>query len=318
MAKQSGLGDNVWVGGYDLSGDITSMDQISGGPALLEATVVKQVAHARLFGQRDASWKFTTMFENTPTISTPGFPASTTPVTNTNNVTVFVTITGGTLTSVVVNGTQVGTTAGTYQVPAGGTIAITYSVAPTWSWFALGSEHNSLAPLPRTDVNCIYARGTAVSNPAACLIARQVNYDGTRDNKGNLTFQIEMDADSFGMEWGNLLTAGIRTDTAATVGSFVDQLAGTAFGAQAYLQIFDLVGTSIDITITHCATSGGTYTTLFDFGSITPGQVPQAQRLAVANNTTVNEFIKVTTTGTFSFAQFAVVMNRNTIAGQVF
>lgn len=72
--------------------------------------------------------------------STPSVPASTVSATNSNAWGVAVTITGGTLTSVVVNGTQVGTTAGTYPVPAGQTISVTYSVAPTWAWVPSGLD----------------------------------------------------------------------------------------------------------------------------------------------------------------------------------
>jgi hypothetical protein len=69
-----------------------------------------------------------------PGISSPAVPLTTVPVTNGTGTVVAVTISAGTLTSVVVNGTQAGTTSGTYLVPAGGTIAVTYSVAPTWAW----------------------------------------------------------------------------------------------------------------------------------------------------------------------------------------
>ena len=31
--KMSGLGDNFLIGGYDLSGDVSALSQISGGPA---------------------------------------------------------------------------------------------------------------------------------------------------------------------------------------------------------------------------------------------------------------------------------------------
>lgn len=75
------------------------------------------------------------LLPSAPIPTAPAVPASTTPQTNTNSYPVTVVITGGTgLTSVVVNGVQVGTTAGTYTVPAGGTIAITYTSAPTWTW----------------------------------------------------------------------------------------------------------------------------------------------------------------------------------------
>jgi len=315
MAKASGLGDNFYIGGYDLSGDVASLDKISAPIATLEATAVKQVAEARLFGQRDGAMQFTTYFENTGSTSTPGFPASNAPVTNTNAWSVFVTITGGTLTNVLVNGVSAGTTAGTYVVPAGQTIAVTYSVAPTWAWSGVLTEHNALSTLPRTDVIAMYARGAAIGNAAACMQGVQLNYDFTRDAKGSLTAQVEVDADQFGMEWGKLLTAGLRVDTTATTGPFFDNGAAFNFGAQAYLELVALVGTNVDVQIQHATTSGGTYTSLIDFGSKT---AIGGFRASVSNSTTVNEFLKVVTSGTFTYAQFAVVINVNPIAGVVF
>lgn len=67
-------------------------------------------------------------------VTTPGVPASTTPVTNTTGTNVQVVITGGTMTAVIINGVTVGAGAGTYQLPAGAVISMTYSVAPTWAW----------------------------------------------------------------------------------------------------------------------------------------------------------------------------------------
>lgn len=64
----------------------------------------------------------------------PAVPASGTPVTNTSPAAATVTITGGTLSNVAVNGSTAGTGDGTYTVPAGGTITLTYTVAPTWAW----------------------------------------------------------------------------------------------------------------------------------------------------------------------------------------
>jgi hypothetical protein len=76
-------------------------------------------------------WPFTLA---APAVSSPAVPATTVPVTNSPGTVVAVTITGGTLTSVVVNGTQAGTTAATYLVPVAGTISVTYSAAPAWAW----------------------------------------------------------------------------------------------------------------------------------------------------------------------------------------
>jgi hypothetical protein len=65
----------------------------------------------------------------------PAIAPSTQQVLNNSGGPVAVVITGGTLTFVFVNGAQAGTAAGTYLVPAGGNISITYSVAPTWTWY---------------------------------------------------------------------------------------------------------------------------------------------------------------------------------------
>ena len=38
MAKQGGLGDQAFVHGYDVSGDISALNRISGGPAVDDLT----------------------------------------------------------------------------------------------------------------------------------------------------------------------------------------------------------------------------------------------------------------------------------------
>jgi hypothetical protein len=319
MAKQAGLGDNFYYGGYDLSGDVASIDSMSAPINPLEATGLKQSAHQRLFGLRDSAWSFTTLFENASAVSNPGVPSSTTPLVSTYNFYVLVTITGGTLTNVSINGVTAGTGDGTYLLPPLGTITLTYSVAPTWNWVAVGTEHNALSPLSRNDQIAMYFRGTgAVGQPVACINAKQLDYDPTRGNDGSLSLKVDLQANSFGMEWGVGLTAGLRTDITGTTGSAYDQgatLGTTNFGAQAYLEITGLVGTSADVQIQHCTTSGGSYTTLIDFGSQTG---IGGFRQAVSNVTAVNEFLKVVTSGTFTYLQFAVMFNRNVLAGQVF
>jgi len=69
--------------------------------------------------------------------SPPAVPASTVAAANTTGTAVKVTISGGTsVTTVTVTGASGlgGSGDGTYYVPAGGTIAVTYSGAPTWAW----------------------------------------------------------------------------------------------------------------------------------------------------------------------------------------
>lgn len=83
--------------------------------------------------------------------------------------------------------------------------------------------HPVLAALPTADTLMTYARGTTLGNPAACLQARQINYDPTRGTDGSLLITVQGQGDGFGLEWGVQLTAGLRTDTAATNGTSLDQ-----------------------------------------------------------------------------------------------
>lgn len=254
MAKQGGLGDNFYVGGFDISLDVSSIDQMSGPLNTIAATGIKQFANARLPGLRDADWQITSYMD------------------------------------------------------------ITVGTPPYWV--------DNLHTLPRTDVVAQYfksnaAGAQALGNASAAITGLQIDYAGTRDNTGNLTFKTEIMGDGFGYEWGEALTPGLRTDTTATIGPVQDDGASSAFGGQAYYQLMAFTGTSVTIDIQSSTTSGGTYATT---GLTSPAlsAAPAFGRLKIANNVTINEFVKVITTGTFTNAVFAVTFCRNKIAGVVF
>jgi hypothetical protein len=89
-------------------------------------------------GTDNANW-------GTPVVSQPVVPATGVAQQNNNPFPVKVVISpnGATITAVTVNGIQVGSGAGTYSVPAAGSISITYSVAtPTWVWSAFSAQAN--------------------------------------------------------------------------------------------------------------------------------------------------------------------------------
>lgn len=74
-------------------------------------------------------------------VTQPAVPASTVAATNTTGVACVVYVVGGTLTVISVGGVATGITAAaaagaahTILVAPGQTIAITYTVAPTWTW----------------------------------------------------------------------------------------------------------------------------------------------------------------------------------------
>lgn len=68
-------------------------------------------------------------------LSSPSVPASTVAYTNAFGVDCAVFVTGGTVSAIAIGGTSTGLTSGSFRVPANQTITLTYTVAPTWTWF---------------------------------------------------------------------------------------------------------------------------------------------------------------------------------------
>jgi hypothetical protein len=245
MTKGHGMGDNFYVGGYDLSADIASLENIHGGPAALPGTDITMSAMARLGGLRDGGFSFTSYFDD-----------------------------------------------------------------------AAGQAHPRLSVLPTADVTACYFRGTAVGNQAAACIGKQINYDPKRAADGSLMIGVDIQANGFGLEWGQQLTAGKRTDTGATNGASIDTAASVSFGAQAYLQVFAFTGTDVTVKIQDSAdNSSFTDLTGGGFTQITSG-TPQTQRIATSAVQAVRRYIRAVTvtTGGFSSLTFAVMIAKNVTA----
>jgi hypothetical protein len=240
MSKQGGLGDNLYVGGRDIGGDVGSLSRIGGGPATLDVTPITKFAMERLGGLRDGSVEFTAFFNP-----------------------------------------------------------------------AVAGTHKYLSTLPRTDTMVTYARGTTLGNQAACMIAKQINYDPNHGQDGSLTFGVQALANGYGLEWGRQLTAGLRTDTTATNGTGVDHLASTSFGWQAYLQVTAVTGTSVTVAIEDSA-NNSTWAALSG-ASFTAATGITFQRLQSATRTdVVRRYLRVVTTGTFTVGTFSLVFVKNT------
>ena len=245
MAKSSGLGDNFYIGGYNLSGDVNSLGNISTPRGILEDTGSDKLALERLLLHKDGLIEFTTFFND-----------------------------------------------------------------------ATSQEHDALKTLPTIDVHSAYYRGTTIGNAAASMVAKQNNYDWSRPADGSLMGAVQCQANSFGLEWGQMLTAGVRTDTTATNGSSYDTVASASFGIQAYLQVFSFSGTSCTVTVQDSADNAA-FATIGGLGSFTAATGRTAERIVSTNTTTVRRYLRVATTGTFSSCAFAVMVVKNEIAGYV-
>ncbi len=239
--KQTGLGDRFSVGGYDIGGDIGSIQQIQGGPAALDVTDITQSGYQRLGGLRNGGMQFS-------------------------------------------------------------------------SWFnkATGRAHPVLSALPRTDVIAMYGRGAAIGSPGAACSGVQVDYAPNRANDGAFSFTTTVQSDAYGLEWGDQLTAWMRTDTTGTNGTSLDGAASSSNGAQFYLACNSVVGTSVTVKIQDSA-DNSSWSDLSGaaFSAVLAGAV-SAQRIAVTG--TVRRYLRAVSSGTFSSATFAVLAMRNATA----
>lgn len=239
MTKRSGLGQQVYVGGYDLSGDFVSLSKVSTSMAVIEGvTGVDKSAMERLAGKKDGSLDAQTAFN----------PSA-------------------------------------------------------------GQQFQVLKGVPRTDTLLTYCMSTTLGDYAACLLSKQVNFDGERDDDGGLFFKISALGSGYGLEWGQMLTAGKRTDTAATNGSSVDTSASLSFGLQAYLQVFAFTGTSVTVKLQDSADNSS-------WSDITGAAFTAAtgittERIQTGRTQTVRRYVRAVTTGTFSNAIFNVVFVKN-------
>jgi hypothetical protein len=183
---------------------------------------------------------------------------------------------------------------------------------------AVASEHVVLSTLPRTDVIASYFITPVLGGAAASLNGKQIDYAPTRANDGMLTSAISIQGNAYGLEWGQQLTAGKRTDVAATLGTSVNDVAPSSFGFQAYLHVFSFAGTDATVKIQDSA-DNSTFADLASgaFTQIT-STTPQAQRIAVGGTATVRQYVRVSTvtTGGFTSLAFAVSLTRNLTASE--
>ncbi len=63
MTKSSGMGDQLFIAGYDIGADINSIGSLSTPRETLPGTDITQFAMARLFGKRDGQAEFTSYLD---------------------------------------------------------------------------------------------------------------------------------------------------------------------------------------------------------------------------------------------------------------
>lgn len=135
-----------------------------------------------------------------------------------------------------------------------------------------GQAHPVLSPLPLTDTVVSYAvTASAVGDAAVSLIAKQINYDGSRAADGMFTFPFQAASSQLGLVWGKLGTAGVID--VATTGNQARIANGAAStdGLRAFIHVTEFTGTDATVVVQESSDngSGDAYTAVASFTSIT-------------------------------------------------
>jgi len=241
MAKKSGLGGQIFVGGYDLSGDVAAINNASSPRELLDSTALNASGHERVMGLSD------------------------------------------------------------------GNLAVN-------SWFndSTEQEHAAFKSLPTTDRIVTWAVGATRGDVAACLVSKQINYDGSRGSDGSLSFTIDSQANGVGLDWCETLTTGKETHSSAGSSTSRDDGAATSAGMVAYLEIVDCDSGTPTVTIQQSSDNGSSdaFATVLSFTAVGYASAPTAERITVSG--AVERYLRITTTGTFSNLDFIVSTRRGT------
>jgi hypothetical protein len=110
---------------------------------------------------------------------TPSFPLTTVALTNPFGQLASVVITGGSVSAVYVNGVSAGT-GGTYSVPPGGTISVTYTGSPSWTWSDFLNEDDEAYAASNT--SGAYGAGQNLPTGAGHEVAGETGLGEAEDN----------------------------------------------------------------------------------------------------------------------------------------
>jgi len=227
MAKSSGLGQALFVQGYDLSTDASALDGAGYNQEMLEITGIDKSATERVAGRLESSITINGWFDNADDKAHEAYTVSN--------------------------------------------------------------------KLPTGDRAVTYLLGTAISEPALFLNAKQANYDVTNSPGNALAttamFSSTASVSGFdGTAFGVMLDAGATTYTSTTNGTTVDQSASSAAGSVACLQFVSGVSVSSLVAKIQHSSDGGSWSDIITFSTIS-ANTPTAEIVSMEG--TVNRYVRV-------------------------
>jgi hypothetical protein len=189
------------------------------------------------------------------------------------------------------------------------------------NWFndATSQEHTMASALALTDIMVMLAMGAAVGAAAYFGTFKHVDYPTTMNADGSVQGQITGVGSAYGgtavnafpPEWGVMLTALSDNFSSSSSSSSKDDGASTSAGIRAMIQPISLSSGTPTVVIED-STNDSTWVTLVSFGT-----VAVATPELVMTSGTINRYMRITTTGTFSNLKIAVAYRRGTAVDDV-
>lgn len=182
-------------------------------------------------------------------------------------------------------------------------------------WFndASAQAFPVLKALPTADTHAIWGISNTLGDPAAGLVAKQVNFDWQKRADGSVEGAVQALGQGSPLEWCKMLTAGVDTHVGATNGSSVDDVASSAYGLIGYIQVLAFSGTDLTIVIQESSDNGGAdpWATKLAFTQVTAAR--KFERKTATG--TVERYLRAitTTAGGFASADILVVYRRGTV-----
>jgi len=183
------------------------------------------------------------------------------------------------------------------------------------AWFDNAASHqhavwsSNSGKLPTADQDILIPMGSAVGDQFVGLVAKEGAYNVARSGGSAISANATFSANGSAAEFGEMLTAFDDTHSSASSGTVVDSGASSSNGGSGYLQLLSLDSGSVTVNLQESTSSGGSYSNFMTFSTVAAAAAPSAERLT--NEGTVQRYIKVTTTGTFSNAKIVVGFSRS-------
>lgn len=314
MGKQSGLGFRWLAAGYDVSGDISALDTISGGPALGDFTDITQSAHARLGLLRDGQMAATAFMD-----AANAHPVlSALPRTDVQMMALVPPLAVGAPVACL-NAKQID-----YNGTRSAAGDLTLKTSGDGSGFGL-EWGLALTPGVRTDTTA--TSGTALDNAAATAWGAQAYLQVTGFTGTSVTVTVQQSADN--STWVTLLaftavtaapafqraaTAAAQSFTATNASPCVFTVPGSApaSGTPVALSGASLPAGFTAGTVYYVVSSSGS---TFQLSATSGGSAINSTSTGTGTVTpAVLRYLRVITAGTFSSASLAVMAARNPVA----